>query len=269
MYKLLLVSDRDDVLSAFEAIENWERLGFKPPHIRHDFEGMKDSLAKHHADGIAIATAPEEKEKIIAYLRENFPYLPVFQAGATRDEAIRYLNELKTVLNRLRADFSSESFDEGDVMLECRHDLLRRLVSGKVTDPSWFYRHMRLLRSRMDTDRPCVLIEMTQPHAGEDKLEGRWQDSYQLMERTLYNSFARDIRGYHILPLVTQEGKIFVLAGPLHGQQQDDDEESTTELIRTCTEEGIRHVKEYRGLELAITGVHIYPSLNSLCRLDA
>ena len=48
MYKLLLVSDRDDVLKAFEEVQNWERLGFKPPHIRHDFEGTKDSLAKHH-----------------------------------------------------------------------------------------------------------------------------------------------------------------------------------------------------------------------------
>ena len=80
MYKLLLVSDREDVLNAFDQIQNWERQGFKPPHIRHDFEGTKDSLAKHHADGISIAVAPEEEKKILAYLQEFFPNVPIFQA---------------------------------------------------------------------------------------------------------------------------------------------------------------------------------------------
>ena len=241
MYKLLLVSDRDDVLSAFEQVGNWERIGFKPPHIRHDFEGAKDSLAKHHADGIAVAVVPEEREKIYAYLRANFPYTPLFQAGTTREEVVQYLNELKSVLNRLRADFSADSYNECEVMLECRHDLLRKLVSGEIQDPKKFYRYMRLLRSRMDTDRPCMLMEMEQPAESYDQLEGRWHDSYQLMERTLRHSFARDISGYHILPLVTREGRIFVLAGPLHGQVPEEGEESTTALIRKCTEDGIEH----------------------------
>lgn len=265
MYKLLLVSDRDDVLSAFEQVGNWERIGFKPPHIRHDFEGAKDSLAKHHADGIAIAVVPEEKEKIIIYLREKFPYVPVFQAGTTREEVIKYLNELRNVLNRLRADFSADSYNESEVMLECRHDLLRNLVSGKISDPQKFYRFTRLLCSRMDTDRPCILMEMAQPDNADDLLEGRWLGSNQMMERALYHSFARDINGYHILPLVTTEGKIFVLAGPLHGQVDEDGAESTTDVIRKCTEEGIRHVKEFQGLELRITGIRVLPSLNSLC----
>ena len=265
MYKLLLVSDRDDVLSAFEQVGNWERLGFKPPHIRHDFEGAKDSLAKHHADGIAIAVVPEEREKIIAYLGEQFPYVPVFQAGTTREEVVRYLNELKTVLNRIHADFSSDSFNEGEKILECRHDLLRKLVSGKIPDEKSFFRHMRLVRSRMDTDRPCILIEMSQPDGNGDILEGRWQDSNQLLERALHKSFARDVGGYHILPLVTEEGKIYVLAGPLHGQVSEETGESATELIRCCTEEGIEHVKEYQGLVLQITGIRVLPSLNSLC----
>ena len=63
MYKLLLVSDRDDVLEAFEQVESWERQGFKQPHIRHDYEGTLDSLSKHHADGIAVAVNPEEEKR--------------------------------------------------------------------------------------------------------------------------------------------------------------------------------------------------------------
>ena len=72
MYKLLLVSDRDDVLKAFEEVQNWERQGFKPPHIRHDFEGTKDSLAKHHADGIAVSVNPEEEKRSLPIFRSFF-----------------------------------------------------------------------------------------------------------------------------------------------------------------------------------------------------
>ena len=265
MYKLLLVSDREDVLKAFAEVNSWERIGFKPPHIRYDFEGAKQSLAIHHADGIAIAVKPEEKEKLIVYLRANFPYVPVFQAGTTPEEVIFYLKELKTVLNRLRADFSSDTFNEREVMLECRHDLFRRLVSGKISDSAMMERHMRLLRSRMDPDRPCILIEMEQEDRDEDLAMERWHDSYQLMERTLFPSFARDVSGYHMLPLVTEQGRIYILAGPLHGQTTDGDEESITSTIKTCTEEGIRHAQDYLSVKLKMTDVRVYPSLDSLC----
>ena len=63
MYKLLLVSDQEEVLNAFGQIQNWERQGFKPPHIRYDYDGMLDSLSKHHADGIAVRVVPELRKK--------------------------------------------------------------------------------------------------------------------------------------------------------------------------------------------------------------
>ena len=33
MYELLLVTDKQPVLDAFAAIQNWEELGFRPPRI--------------------------------------------------------------------------------------------------------------------------------------------------------------------------------------------------------------------------------------------
>ena len=98
MYKLLLVTDQEDVLEAFSQIQNWELLGFKPPHIRHDFEGAKDSLAKHHADGIAIALDPKEEQKVLNYLQEWYPLVSIFEAGKTPQEVVQYLKELKQLL---------------------------------------------------------------------------------------------------------------------------------------------------------------------------
>ena len=55
MYRLLLVSDRDDVMEAYEQVHNWGFNGFNKPHLRHDLDGAKEALKKHHIDGIGMA----------------------------------------------------------------------------------------------------------------------------------------------------------------------------------------------------------------------
>ena len=200
MYKLLLVSDQEDVLNAFAQVSNWEMHGFKAPHIRHDFEGAVDSLGKHHADGICIALSdPAEEEKVLAYLQEHFPDVSIFEAGRTEEEVLRYLSELKILLNRLHADFYNERFNTTDVLQICRHEFFRKLMNGKVRNSDDLHRNMRLLRSRMDADRPCLLIEIEQT-APYDQLEGRWHYGTDRLEMALRNSFAGDKNGIHILP---------------------------------------------------------------------
>jgi len=264
MYKLLLVSDRDEVLDAFAQVQNWEMLGFKPPHIRHDFEGMLDSLSKHHADGIAIAVRPEEEEKIMPWLQEHYPKLSIFEAGATPEEVVCYLTELKTLLNRINADFSNDKFSASDMLQVCRHDYFRRLMRGKVSTRAELYRNLRLLRSRMDPDQPCLLIELTQPPA-EDKLTGRWQYGADRLELALRNSFAGDFEGLHILPTVHQDGRILVLACPLKGVNIDMTADSMTAMITAHTADSMQHMKEYWSLELHMTNIKVLPALTALC----
>ena len=267
MYKLLLVSDQEDVLNAFEQVGNWERTGFKPPHIRHDFEGTTDSLSKHHADGISIAvSSPEEEKKILAYLQEYFPNVSIFQAGHNREEVLRYLNELNILLNRIHADFSNDRFLETDMLQECRHDFFRKVMTGKISGSADLIRNMRLLRSRMDPDRPCLLVELLQPaDADGDKLEGRWHYSQDRLELALRNSFGGDYEGIHILPTVHPDGRILVLCCPLYGVQTLIAHDSMTAVLTSHIAGGVEHLKEYFGLELHIKEIKVLPSLHVLC----
>ena len=266
MYKLLLVSDREDVLNAFEQIQNWERQGFKAPHIRHDFEGTKDSLAKHHADGIAVAVEPEEEKKILAYLQEYFPNVPLFQAGTNREEVLRYLNELNILLNRIHADFSNDRFREIDMLQECRHEFFRKLMTGRVSRKDDLVRNMRLLRSRMDPDRPCMMVELEQPATNNtDKLEGRWHYGSDRLEIALRNSFGGDIEGIHILPTVHTDGRILVLCCALYGVETPITGDRMTAMLTTHIADGIAHLKEFFGLDLHISGIRVLPSLYVLC----
>ena len=267
MYKLLLVSDREDVLNAFAQIDNWERHGFKPPHIRHDYEGMIDSLSKHHADGIAVAVVPEEAKKIYPYLQDHYPNVPLFEAGTTNDEVLRYLNELNILLNRIHADFSNDGFREIDMLMECRHEFFRKLMTGRIERKDDLLRNMHLLRSRMNPESTCMIVELQQPEETEqDKLEGRWHYGADRLEYTLRKSFGGDVEGVHILPAVHADGRIQVLCCSLSGAESSvKTQDQMTALLTTRIADGIAHLKEYFGLELHITGIRVIPSLYALC----
>jgi len=266
MYKLLLVSDRQEVLRAFDQVTNWEMIGFKPPHIRHDFEGAKDSLSKHSCDGIAIAVSPEEEEKIMAYLWEYYPLISIFQAGTTPEEVVGYLNELRTLLNRLHADFSEDEFNKLEMLQLYRHEFLRQVVLGNVALPE-LYRYMRLLRSRMDTERPCVVLELTQTSVADDRLEGRWDYGPGRMELAMRRSFGGDFAGFHVLPIVNNEGSVLVLAGPLKGVADQVPEKEICRVISNHVQEGMDHLREYKGLELQMKTKRVVPALTSFCKV--
>ena len=264
MYKLLLVSDQEDVLNAFAGIQNWELLGFKPPHIRHDFEGAKDSLSKHHADGICLAVDSDQEEQILAYLQLHYPNVSIFEAGRTEDEVLRYLSELKILLNRIHADFYNERSNATDVLQLCRHEFFRKVMNGKVRNSADLHRNMRLLRSRMDADRPCLLIEIEQS-APNDKLEGRWHYGRERLEIALRTSFAGDLHGIHILPTIHSDGRILVLACPLHGVDSDMSVDTMTAMLTTYAADSIAHMKEFFGLELHMIDIRVFPALTALC----
>ncbi len=266
MYKLLLVSDREEVLKAFGEITNWEMLGFRQPHIRNNYDGMLDSLQKHHADGIAIAmTEQNEENQIYAYLQQHYPAVSIFEAGTNQEEIIRYLGELKTLLNRIRADFSNENFSEADILQQCRHEFLRKVMAGKMTDQAELRRYMHLLRSKMDADRPCLVMDIEQSAVRDDRLEGRWPYGEQLLEGALKKSFGGNYLGLHIFPSVYPDGRIVVLACPLHGEEKQLSEEEMKEEVTRHVTDGVLHLKEYNGLDLHITGVRIMPALTAFC----
>jgi hypothetical protein len=264
MYKLLLVSDQDDVLNAFASVENWELHGFKAPHIRHDFEGTVDSLAKHHADGICIAVSPEQEERIIDYLQEFFPDVPIFDPGHTEEEVLRYLYELRTLLNRIHADYSNERIDLRGKLQSIRHEYFRKLIKGEVLSSNDLHRNMRLLRSRMDADRPCLLIQIAES-VDIDKLEGRWHEGRDRLEVALRNSFSGDLNGFHILPTVHSDGRILVLACPLHGVDIEMTVDDMTAMLTNYSAECIAHMKDFFGVELHISEIRVLPALTSLC----
>lgn len=262
MYKLLLATDKPNVIETFQAVTSWESLGFRAPRVVSTVQTAMDSLKKHHADGIAVAFDKENEAALEAYLSQEYPILPIINASKQPGQVIDNVCELRSLLSRTHADFSNDSFGEADMLQLCRHEFFRALIGGEIRRPEDVVRRMRLLRSHMSPDQPCVLLELALPE-GDTFLTGRWHYGTERLEVALRNFFGVELEGMRMLVSVLADERIFLLACPMLGQEAVD---SISGVVYSHAEESIAHVKEYLGLHLSIASVRILPNLTVLAQ---
>lgn len=262
MYKLLLATDKPEIMEAFQAVNSWESLGFRTPRMVSTVQAAMDSLKKHHADGIAMGFGATEDAALTACLMQDYPILPVINANRQPGQVVDDVCELRALLNRTHADFSNDSFGEADMLQLCRHEFFRALIGGQIKQPADVVRRMRLLRSHMSPEQPCVLLELAMPE-GDDFLTGRWHYGSERLEVALRNFFGAELEGMRMLVSVLPDQRIFLLACPMLGEAAAD---SISGVVYSHAEESIAHVKEYLGLHLSIAGVRVLPNLTSLAQ---
>lgn len=264
MYKLLLATDRPEVMGAFNAVTTWESMGFRVPRIVTTVGGAIKSLKEHHADAIAFCFAGQDDAMLLEHLQTFYPLLPIFTAARTSGELLNVLHELRVLLNRTHADFSNDHFSEEEMMQRCRHEFFRALLQDRVASEADVRRCMLLLRSRMDADKPCVLVELRMP-GDSDFLKGRWHYGPERLEVALRNFFGAELAGMRMLVAVLPDERIYLLAGSMRGAAPD---ESMTGVVTRHAQECIEHVREYLDLDLSITNIRVMPKLADLARKE-
>lgn len=260
MYKLLLATDKPEIMEAFQAVGSWEGLGFRTPRMVSTPHAAMDSLKKHHADGIAFAFDDKGNETLMNHLIQEYPILPIIDAGKNAGQVTDAVCELRSLLNRTHADFSNDNFGEADMLQIVRHEFFRGLIGGKVATGADVVRRLRLLRSRMSADQPCVLLELAMPE-GDSFLTGRWHYGSERLEVALRNFFGVELEGMRMLVSVLPDERIFLLACPMLGEEALD---SISGVVNRHAEESIAHVREYLDLHLSIAGVRVLPNLTVL-----
>ena len=260
MYKLLLATDKPEIMEAFQAVGSWESLGFRTPRMVSTPQTAMDSLKKHHADGIAFAFDDKGNETLMNHLIQEYPILPIIDAGRNAGQVTDAVCELRSLLNRTHADFSNDNFGEADMLQIVRHEFFRGLIGGKVATGADVVRRLRLLRSRMSADQPCVLLELAMPE-GDSFLTGRWHYGSERLEVALRDFFGVELEGMRMLVSVLPDERIFLLACPMLGEEALD---SISGVVNRHAEESIAHVREYLDLHLSIAGVRVLPNLTVL-----
>lgn len=261
MYKVLLATDQTEIQDAFSAVTTWGDMGFRQPRVVTSARQAIESLKAHHADGIAIALPEADKKTLMAHLATDYPILPIFSVGRTPGEVIASVEELRRLLNRTHMDFSNDDFGEKDMLQVCRHEFFRALLGGKIHEKEQVQRYLKLLRSRMDPTKPCVVVDMMLPE-GDDFLSGRWHYGSDRLEVALRNFFGAELNGMRMLVSVLPDERIRLLCCPMLGAENTP--ESITGVVAKHAQDAMAHVAEYLDLELRIVDIQILPALTSL-----
>lgn len=267
MYKLLVVTDRPEVAGAFESVTNWELMGFRAPRIMSTVEEAVNWLPCHHADGIAIELPYEQAIALVLELLAHYPLIPVMRAAADPAVIRADVMELGQILNTVHADYSDDRYDKAEKFQLCRHAYFRDLLSGKVHDADAMVRHLRLLRSMMDTDRACVLVQLGLPE-DDGYLADHWRYGPDRLEVAMRNLFGAELAGMRILVSVLPDERLFLLACPMTGQKAPEDERELVDVVLGQTQASIEHVRDYLNIDLSIASVQVLPSLQALVTED-
>lgn len=264
MYKILLATNDQKVLDAFSAIA-WENLGFRQPRVAATAEEALASLNSFHADAIAIGFPAKEDEALFSALRRVNPELPVMAVSTKSGEVEAYVLELRRLLVRLNADISNDSFTLADQMMVCRHEFFRALMDRRIPTGKDVERLLRLVRSKMDPHRPCVVAELEMP-AESDFLKGRWHYGPERLEMALRNIFGVEVAGLRILSCVLPGERILLLGCPMHDHVVEAEGSSMTGVVSGHVQDCIDHVDEYLGIDLTIAAMHVLPALTAMAR---
>ena len=73
MYKLLLVTDREDVREAFLGIQDMNRLMFEPLALAAEVTEAMHYLERPGADAIAVDMQNQDAAPLMAHLDERYP----------------------------------------------------------------------------------------------------------------------------------------------------------------------------------------------------
>ena len=266
MYKLLLVTDQADARALFRDQMDWAKTNFRPPLIASSAQEGIDLINSKAIDAVGYRFASKaDAMPLKRFLRYGRPSLPIFTVCETAEEQAKVFKELTRVLDRLHADIADEYYDEEAMLTIQRDELVHQLLAGELTDWESVKREMKLIRSHVSLDQPCVLYDIDMPQ-GEGYLSEHRRHAQQRLESALRNNFfGRYVEGIYYAVAVLTPRHIRIVCMPTHGHEP----ESPDALgARTDTHiaESIQKIKEYLDLDMTVVESAWLDSVKDLLR---
>ena len=252
MYKLLLVTDREDLRIQFRDQIDWARLNCRSPYMASSPQEAIDLLNSKAIDAVGYRFFNMDGMQLTKFLRYGRPSLPIFQICETAAQQASMLEQTVSVLNRLRTDCADAYYDEETMLTLQRDELIHSLLAGEMCDWESVLREMKLIRAHVSLDKPCVLYEIVMPQ-GEVYLSEHHGQAQERLESALRNNFfGRYVEGIYYAVAVLTPRHIRVVCMPMHGQAPE-----TRENFGKRTDEhindSIQKIKEFLDLDMNVT----------------
>ena len=265
MYKLLLVTDREDIRKLFRDQIDWAGLNCRPPFIASSAQEGIDLLNTQAIDAVGYHLPKPDAIPLSRFLRYGRPSLPIFEVASKLDKQLMILHEMADMLNRLHADFADEYYDENAMLNIMRDELVHTLLAGEWQDGESLKRELKLIRSHVRPERPCVLYEIDMPQ-GEVYLSEHHGQAQERLESALRNNFfGRYVDGIYYAVAVLEPRHIRVACMSTSKEEWEDAAAFAARAERHV-QDSILKIKEYLDLDMAVVQSSWLQNLNELLR---
>ncbi len=265
MYKLLLVTDREDLLTLFREQINWNSLNCRTPYTASSPQEAIDLLNTKPIDAVGYRFFGRDGMALTKFLRYGRPSLPIFQVCLSCEDQLAVIRQTSSVLDRLHTDFADGYYDEESMLTLQRDELIHSLLAGEIQDWESLNREMKLVRAHVSLDEPCVLYEIDMPQGDVYLSEHRGHAQQRLESALRNNFFGRYVEGIYYAVAVLTPRHIRIVCMPMHGQKKEEPEAFG---LRTDAHinESILKIKEYLDLDMTVVQSAWLDSVQDLLR---
>lgn len=200
MYRLLLVSDKEEVRALYEAFSEWESLGFERPAVAVNAQQGIEQLKHCRFDAVSSLLSIGEGKQFFSYLSKRPEMLGMETA---RDES-----RLRREISRARRTLSSrdaarQTKQVDDFIRAMQGEFFCDLLRGAPMTQERIEERMHSLKMETVTaERPAVMSSFRLPQ-GDYFLSEVWRYGRDRLENALKNIFENgDARMYFVLLII-------------------------------------------------------------------
>lgn len=257
MYKLLLVSDRDEVRALYQNFGEWESLGFERPFIAGNAAEGVAVLGRGRFDAVSTLLSIGEGKRFFAALKGKPEMLGIETA---RDEA-KLRKELSAARRRLSSKEAARQTKQlDDVTRAMQFEFVNDLLRGTGFDKAKIDERIRSLKIRtVDPSRPAVTASFRLPQ-GDYFLAEVWRYGRERLENALRNIFEIENEEMLFILLIINPHHMRLIGLPKIPLAQREAYERMVHHLGCCQEV----LSQYFELTLDIKRIVPYASLYAL-----
>ena len=262
MYRLLLVTDKEDIRSLYARFSDWENLGFEPPVIADNAQSGIDELNRQRFDAVSWLLSLGEGKKFFAHLRRRPEMLGM---STVRDE-----NKLRREISNARRMLSSKDASRqmkqvDDLTRAMQGEFFCDLLRGGAPSMEKIDERVRSLQmTSVDPARPVCMASFRLPQ-GDYFLAEVWRYGRERLENALKNIFEDGDSRMHFVLLIINPHHMRIIGVPRVDMTTEDVYAQVAMHLESCQ----RSLEEFFELELEIKRIVPHESLYAFSKDNA
>ena len=199
MYRLLLVSDKEDIRALYEGFSEWEKLGFEKPAIAANAKEGISQLSQRRFDAISSLLSVSEGKQFFAYLSKR----PEMLGMETARDEVRLRREISSARRTLSSrDAARQTKQVDDLTRAMQGEFFCDLLRGTGYDAERIDERVRSLGMEViDPARPVAMSSFRLPQ-GDYFLAEVWRYGRERLENALKNIFENGDDRMHFVILI-------------------------------------------------------------------